>query len=184
MALRPLLRWPPKSWMLTRVSACHHFLSSIDIAILVLNSVLVLCEKMLLPFSVPLDNPLPISITNIFLAAGSVTVLFRYFIQPVFLSPLSKYPAPHWSCHFSPLWSWWAKCYGWENRLILATHQEKGDIIRTAPNSIHINSAEGLKTIYMGDFPRAKFYWAAFKNYEYVRARPSPLNPRLLPISR
>ncbi|KAI5460621.1 cytochrome P450 [Mariannaea sp. PMI_226] len=116
--------------------------------------------------ALPETIPLPFSISQIILTTTFVVTLLRYFIYPAFLSPLSKYPAVHWTCHFSPLWSWWAKCYGWENRRILAAHREKGYIVRVAPNSIHINSAEGLKTIYMGDFPRAKFYWAAFKNYE------------------
>lgn len=109
------------------------------------------------------------NLVPIILGAALVGALFRFFIYPALLSPLSKFPGAHWSCHIAPFWLWWARAYEWENRCVLAGHQAKGSMLRLAPNVLSVNSAEGLKVIYTGDFPRSNFYWAAFKNYEYAR---------------
>ena len=115
----------------------------------------------------PLDMPLRSRAVLIALACALLAALYQLIIYPAFLSPLSRIPAAHWSCHVLPFWLLWAKACERENRSVLAGHKKKGPMLRIAPNVLHINSAEGIKAIYVGDFPRSHFYWAAFRNYEY-----------------
>ena len=122
----------------------------------------------LLPYLMVADISAQKNIAPVALLIVLLGVIYRTLIYPVFVSPLSRFPTVHWSCHISPFWNWHAKYHGWENRKILAAHQEKGHIVRIAPNVLHLNCGDGLKSIYMGDFPRTKFYWAAFRNYKYV----------------
>ncbi|VUC34757.1 unnamed protein product [Clonostachys rosea] len=92
--------------------------------------------------------------------------LHRYILQPAFLSPLSKVPAVHWSCHLCPAWLWWARLYGWENRKTYEAHQTHGPVVRIAPNQLSVNSYDdGLKKIYLGNYPKSSFYPIGFSNY-------------------
>lgn len=104
----------------------------------------------------------------VILLGVALLAAYHFIIYPSFISPLSKFPAAHWSCHFSPIWLLWTKAREWENRAILQGHQTNGPMLRIAPNILHVNSAEGIRAIYMGDFPRSHWYWGAFRNYEYV----------------
>ncbi|KAJ9615323.1 hypothetical protein H2200_001398 [Cladophialophora chaetospira] len=96
-----------------------------------------------------------------------VNLVFKFIVQPAFLSPLAKIPAGHWSAHFSPLWILYIRWTNQENATILRLHQEKGKILRLGPSELSVNDyAEGLKKIYMGGFPKNNFYAHRFTNYE------------------
>lgn len=85
----------------------------------------------------------------------------------LFLSPLSKVPAPHWSCHIAPFWLWWAKLTHNENRLVYENHMSQGKALRLAPGLLSLNCFEGgLKQIYLGGFPKTEFYFRGFANYK------------------
>lgn len=100
--------------------------------------------------------------------AGLLLYLFyQHFIVPAFISPLSKVPAAHWSCHFSPLWLYWVRYTHKENRLVYRCHMEKGKALRLSPTVLSLNCFEGgLKQIYLGGFPKTDFYTKGFANYE------------------
>lgn len=107
---------------------------------------------------------------NLLVLASTAVVLaitFELVVRPVFISPLSKIPAPHWSCHVSPLWYWWAKLTHRENRLVYENHMAKGEALRLAPNLLSLNCFDGgLKQIYLGGFPKTVFYNRGFINYK------------------
>lgn len=93
-------------------------------------------------------------------------VIYRFIIQPAFLSPLAKIPAANWTAHFSSLWINWIRLTNTENRTIYELHRDKGPIVRTGPNELSVNCyKEGLQTIYGGGFPKTKFYKNRFTNY-------------------
>ena len=105
------------------------------------------------------------------LAASAVfcICLYKFLVFPLFLSPLSKIPAAHFTCHVSPLWIYYIRYKNIENQTIHEQHKQKGPIIRTAPNQLSVNCYEGgLKTIYTGGFHKTDFYHNRFVNYGYA----------------
>ena len=113
-----------------------------------------------------LDQPLRNRLTLAVLTVAAVAAIYNLILYPAFISPLSKLPAPHWSCHYSGLWLLWVKFQERENREMLDGHRKLGPTIRISPNMVHFNSMDGIKAIYLGNFPRAHWYWGAFRNYE------------------
>lgn len=106
---------------------------------------------------------------NLVLIAALFVILAAVYelIHRAFVSPLSKIPAPHWSCHIAPFWLWWAKLSHNENRLVYEGHMAKGKALRLAPDLLSLNCFEGgLKQIYLGGFPKTEFYWRGFANYK------------------
>ncbi|KAG0648857.1 Cytochrome P450 [Hyphodiscus hymeniophilus] len=100
------------------------------------------------------------------LAVLSVCCLavYRFFIYPTFISPLSKIPNAHWTAPFSPLWILWTRYSSRENRVLHAAHLKLGPIVRVAPNEISINDVAGLRTVYAGGFEKGEWY-SIFDNY-------------------
>lgn len=106
------------------------------------------------------------NLAAIAITTAALALLFEHVVRPAFLSPLSKIPAPHWSCHFSPIWYWWAKLTHRENRLVYENHMRKGESLRLAPGLLSLNCFDGgLKQIYLGGFPKTDFYTRGFMNY-------------------
>lgn len=106
------------------------------------------------------------NVTNIALLGTSLAIIYKFVIQPLFFSPLGKIPAAHFSSHISPLWIYYIRFSNIENETIYQLHQEKGPIIRLAPNELSINCyEEGLKTVYAGSFEKTAFYGRRFCNY-------------------
>lgn len=100
-----------------------------------------------------------INVVTVGAATAAVTIALAHVVRLALLSPLSKIPAPHWSCHFLSLWYWSAKPTHRENRLVLENHMSKGAALRLAPNLLSLNCFEGgLKAIYLGGFPKTDFY--------------------------
>ncbi|KAL3417488.1 cytochrome P450 [Phlyctema vagabunda] len=112
--------------------------------------------------------------------------IYKFIIHPLFLSPLSKIPAPHWSCHVSSLWNLWLVFRGPENKTIYRAHKSKGPILRIAPEVLSVNNHEGLKTIYGGGFEKPGFYAGRFSNYglepmfAMQNSRPHSVRKRML----
>lgn len=98
---------------------------------------------------------------GLFLAA-----VYKLLVHPLFISPLARIPAAHWSSHVCPLWIYYVRYKIIENETIHELHKRKGPILRTAPNQLSVNCYEGgLKTIYTGGFHKTDFYHNRFVNY-------------------
>lgn len=100
-------------------------------------------------------------------AIGTLFVaIYKFLIHSVFLSPLSKIPAAHPSCHVSPLWIYYIRWSNVANRTLYELHREKGPILRLAPNELSVNCYEGgLKTVYTGGFEKPAWYGNGFSTY-------------------
>ncbi|EGD99722.1 hypothetical protein TESG_07063 [Trichophyton tonsurans CBS 112818] len=93
--------------------------------------------------------------------------VYRYIIYPIYFSPLAPIPKAHFTSPFLPTWLWWIRNYRCrEVSTIYALHKKLGPIVQLAPNEVSVNSANGLKTIYLGGFPKDNYYEDLFMNYE------------------
>lgn len=99
------------------------------------------------------------------LGAFALPVLYKYFIGPVWRSPLSKIPNAHFTVPIVPTWIWWKRRAGSATRTILSLHQRLGPVVRLGPNEISVNSSSGLRTIYTGGFEKPRSYYDWFLNY-------------------
>ncbi|KAM5442076.1 hypothetical protein MferCBS31731_002905 [Microsporum ferrugineum] len=92
---------------------------------------------------------------------------YRYIIYPLYFSPLARIPKAHFTSAFLPTWLWWIRNYRCrEVSTIYALHKKLGPIVQLAPNEVSVNSANGLKAIYLGGFPKDNYYEDLFMNYE------------------
>ena len=97
----------------------------------------------------------------------SCGLIYKFFIYPVFISPLSKIPSAHPSCSFSSFLILWKRCWGGEVEFIHNGHLEHGPIVRLGPNELSVNCIDGgLRTIYPGGFEKPDWYPNQFKNFE------------------
>lgn len=99
------------------------------------------------------------------IALGIIFPLFRYVVQPLFLSPLSKIPNAHFT---SPISSRWIKAIrqaGNEVLTIHALHRRHGPVIRLAPDELSVNSLHGLRVVYTGAFEKHPLYRDLFLNF-------------------
>jgi len=92
-------------------------------------------------------------------------LLYKYFISPVFLSPLSKIPNAHFSVPITSQWidSKRKNCSG--TQTIYALHQKHGPIVRLGPNELSVCTPAALRTIYVGGFEKTRWYLDSFVNY-------------------
>lgn len=106
------------------------------------------------------------SLTIVGVSVLLLLLLYRYLIFPAFLSPLSKIPNAHFSAPILPLWIWSKRRNNSTGvRTLFALHQRLGSVIRLAPNEISVNSADALRTVYIGGFEKHSWYLDAFVNY-------------------
>lgn len=92
-------------------------------------------------------------------------LVYRYLIYPVLLSPLAKIPNAHPVAPYTPLWILWTRFQGRENPTLYEAHQKHGPVVRLGPNEISINSVEGLRIVYGGNFDKHDWYANVFSNY-------------------
>lgn len=106
------------------------------------------------------------SLTVLGISLLLLLLLYRYIIYPAFLSPLSKIPNAHFTAPILPLWIRFTKRRNRTGvRTLLALHERHGPVVRLAPNEISVNSADALRTVYIGGFEKHTFYLDAFVNY-------------------
>lgn len=107
-------------------------------------------------------------VTVLLSAAAIVSICFyKYFLYPVFLSPLSQIPNAHFTASFSSLWILRVRSKSTENHTLLSCHQKYGPVIRVSPNEISINCVDnGIRTVYAGGFEKTDWYPKSFGNYE------------------
>ncbi|KAK0610139.1 cytochrome P450 [Bombardia bombarda] len=99
-------------------------------------------------------------------ALGLLAAVYKLIIYPSLLSPLAKIPAARWHARFSPLYSYYIKWANIENRTVDKLHKKYGPVIRLGPNELSVNCYEGgIKTIYMGNFPKTDWFYNRFGNY-------------------
>lgn len=97
-----------------------------------------------------------------------VLSIYKFVIEPVFLSSLSKIPNAHWSAPLSNFWIHWVRFTQTENATVHAAHVKHGEVIRLGPNELSVSSIDGgVRTIYSGGFEKAEWY-SVFENYELV----------------
>ncbi|GJD00815.1 Cytochrome P450 [Colletotrichum higginsianum IMI 349063] len=104
-------------------------------------------------------NVVPVSIASI-----AVWLLYQFILYPLFLSPLSKLAAPHWSCHISPLWILYTRKTNCQNGTLHQAHLRLGPVVRIAPNELSVDGYDALKTVYQGGFEKDEWY-SIFDNY-------------------
>lgn len=96
--------------------------------------------------------------------------VYKFFIYPAFLSPLSKIPAANFTARFSPLWMHYIRYTQQENETTYRLHKKHGPVVCTGPNELSVNCYDGLKTIYGGNFDKHDFYVRRFSNFGYVNS--------------
>lgn len=105
------------------------------------------------------------SLSGIVIVLPLIFILYKYVVHPAFVSPLSKIPNAHFTVPILPLWMWWKRWKGTENRTIHSLHQRHGPVVRVGPNELSVNSIDGLRTIYIGGFEKTDWYRGLFLNY-------------------
>ena len=100
---------------------------------------------------------LPIPTLALILLIG--LAIYRYLIQPLYISPLSQVPRPK----SYALTSWRLALDEWlgkRTRRIHQLHQQYGAVIRIGPNEVSFNSTRAMKTIYGAGsgFEKTTFY--------------------------
>ncbi|GJC81365.1 tryprostatin B 6-hydroxylase [Colletotrichum liriopes] len=100
----------------------------------------------------------------IIIASVTAWLLYQFIVRPLFLSPLSKIPVPHWSCHISPLWILYTRKTNCQNRTLHQAHLELGPVVRIAPNELSVDGYDVLKAVYQGGFEKDEWY-SIFDNY-------------------
>lgn len=92
--------------------------------------------------------------------------VYRFFIFPIFLSPLSKVPNAHWTAPLSPLWILYHRLVQNDTPTVHAAHGKLGPVIRLAPNELSLNCVEGgIRMIYAGGYEKGDWYANVFSNY-------------------
>ena len=82
-----------------------------------------------------------------------------YFIFSSLTHPLRSLPAPHWSCHISPIWILHKRWSHRENRTLKEAHDKYGEIVRLAPNEISVNCVKGgIREVYAGGMEKDEWY--------------------------
>jgi len=112
-------------------------------------------------------NMLSLSIPVIGLFVLLFLGIFKFIINPIFFSPLSKVPNAHWTSPFAPAWILWIRFYSKENRTLHAAHLKYGPVLRVAPNELSVNDISSVRTVYTGGFEKGQWY-SIFDNYGYV----------------
>lgn len=94
-------------------------------------------------------------------------ILYKYLFHPLFLSPLSKIPAAHFTAPLSPTWISALRDAGKETVTIHALHAKHGPVVRLAPRELSVNSACGLRDIYTrGAMEKHPLYSELFVNFK------------------
>ncbi|KAK5996403.1 Cytochrome P450 monooxygenase otaC-like protein [Cladobotryum mycophilum] len=91
--------------------------------------------------------------TDTLLIIGTAVVicaLYFYVLYPACFSPLAHIPSPHWSCAVSNFWILRVRNKGTENSTLYDAHCRLGNVIRVAPNTLSINGADAVRTVYQG----------------------------------
>ncbi|KAF4781047.1 cytochrome P450 [Colletotrichum scovillei] len=104
------------------------------------------------------------NLVSVAIASAAAWLLYTLILQPLFLSPLSKIPAPHWSCHISPLWILYTRKSNRQNRTLHKAHLKLGPVVRIGPNELSVDGYDALKTVYQGGFEKDQWY-SIFNNY-------------------
>jgi hypothetical protein len=118
-----------------------------------------------LPSSMAFYNYLPSFGLSLSLLAAFL--VFYYVIYPAFMSPLSKLEIPNADplAKYTPLWILWRRFTQRENKTLYEAHKKLGPVVRVGPNEISVNSLEGLRVIYGGNFDKHAWYPNVFSNY-------------------
>ena len=118
------------------------------------------------------------------LISVSIAIVLYFLIYPAFFSPLSKLAIPNADplAKYTPLWILWRRFTKRENKTPYEAHKKLGPIIRVAPNEISVNSLEGLRVIYGGNFDKHAWYPNVFSNYfidsTFCTVKPEPHRER------
>ena len=109
-----------------------------------------------------------LSLSAILFSAVVGLLLYRYFIYPVFISPLSKIPSSHFTAPFCPAWILWVRYSRIETRTLLSCHERLRPFIRLGPNEVSVNCVDGgVRTIYNGEFKKPGWSVNRFGTYGY-----------------
>ncbi|PGH15238.1 hypothetical protein AJ80_05591 [Polytolypa hystricis UAMH7299] len=106
------------------------------------------------------------SISLIGISLIALALVYKNIIVPAFLSPLSKIPNAHFTSPVLPTWIWWKRRNATAKEILYSLHHKYGPVVRLGPNELSVNSAGGLRTIYMGGFQKDDWYRDAFINYQ------------------
>ena len=122
--------------------------------------------------AVSLSLPIPVSYL---LTALTLVLIYRYIISPALAT--SSIPSAHPLAPYTNLWILWIRFRCVENRTIYAAHQAHGPVVRLGATEVSVNSLEGLKTIYGGNFDKHAWYPNIFANYRSVAPHQKSTTP-------
>lgn len=114
-----------------------------------------------IPFLVESEK---MSLIPLLLSAAFAVLLYKGSLQPAFFCPLSRIPNAHFTSSLSKGWISWQRYRRRENTAVHEAHERLGPIVRLGPRELSVNSLEGLKAVYAGDFEKHPFY-ESFSNY-------------------
>jgi cytochrome P450 len=114
-------------------------------------------------------------------------LIYKYFLYPGFISPLSKVPRAHFSVPFTSIWIRWKRPKGTNAiQTLLAAHKKHGPIVRLSPHELSVASLDGLRRIYTGGFEKEQAYEDEFMNYgtpnlvSMLQNRPHSVQKRMI----
>lgn len=130
------------------------------------------------------------SLLLICVALSLLGAIWKLFIYPIFLSPLSSIPSAHPLASWTSGWIFWIRYKRREIATIHAAHQKHGTIIRLGPNEISVNCVKGgIQTVYSGGFekgiPQGNWYafftnWGVENMFSMARNKPHSARKRML----
>ncbi|KAF2761616.1 cytochrome P450 [Pseudovirgaria hyperparasitica] len=95
-------------------------------------------------------------------------------VYQTFLSPLSSVPGPFWA-KFSRIWITYHAYIGDMHRVMMALHNEHGELVRVAPNELSTSSLSAIKTIYGpgSKFRKSDWYsvWQGHRKFDLFAER-------------
>ncbi|KAL8762927.1 MAG: hypothetical protein Q9184_001149 [Pyrenodesmia sp. 2 TL-2023] len=105
------------------------------------------------------------AIVVITLFIAFLAMVYKYILEPAFISPLAKIPSASFWSSISSQWISRKREAKQEIRTIYALHQKHGSVVRLGPNEISVNSPDALRTIYHGGYEKHSWYSGMFVNY-------------------
>lgn len=76
------------------------------------------------------------------------TLIWKYFVYPVWVSPLASVPAVHPLATVTSLWIQWQRFRGREFEVIIASLEKKGPYVRLGPSEIALSSKQDMNHVY------------------------------------
>ncbi|KGO57006.1 Cytochrome P450 [Penicillium expansum] len=85
-------------------------------------------------------------VTGLFII--SALCIYKFFLYPLFFSPLASIPNANWLSAITPIWMQWKRFQGEEVSTFQNAFMTKGSIVRVAPNEIAVNNMDAIRVVH------------------------------------